>query len=251
MRTIEPFQADDLAELDEQLLARASAVVAMEDIDAAVIPRESTVIGLRHDVDNDIRPAVAVAEWEAERGYRASFFILHTAPYWQDKELLQRSLERIAELGHEIGIHANAIAAALLTGRDPVEILAEAIAELRGYGYPVKGVVAHGDQLCYDAGFVNDEIFLDSIRPAYGDPNRELHYNGVTIQLQPVLRSTFELEYDPNWLSRALYLSDSGGRWSEPFDETAAAFPHPKGQLHMLWHPDWWSEAFALEQVTT
>jgi hypothetical protein len=43
-------------------------------------------------------------------------------------------------------------------------------------------------------------------------------------------------------LSRGTYLSDSGGRWSQPFEQIAA---ERVGQLHMLVHPDWWGEAFA------
>jgi hypothetical protein len=51
------------------------------------------------------------------------------------------------------------------------------------------------------------------------------------------------LDFDANWLPRGDYLSDSGGRWSQPFSEVAAAWP-ARGQLHMLVHPCWWTEAF-------
>lgn len=241
MRPEAPFQRDDLAEL-ESLLAQADRVVGMAAVAAGdASPR---VIGLRHDVDNFIEPAVAMAEWEAEHGYTASYFILHTAPYWQDKRLLEDSLDRIAGCGHEIGFHVNAITEAIETGRDPVEIIADATAELRGYGYPVTGVVAHGDQACYRHHFVNDEVFLESLRPDYGPSLRTV--GGV--KLSPVSRSRFGFDYDPNWLPRGEYLSDSGGRWSQPFDRIAARFPSD-GQLHMLVHPDWWGQAFALEEA--
>jgi hypothetical protein len=233
---------DDLAELD-RLLARADRVVAMETIAAG--ETAPGVIGMRHDVDNFIAPAVQMAEWEAERGYRSTYFILHTAPYWQQKGVLRAALERIAGCGHEIGIHTNALAAALVTGGDPVEILEEAIAELRGYGYPVKGVVAHGDNICHAAGFINDEMFLESARPGYGEPDRVLVYGGRRVQIQPVSRERFGLAYDAVWQRRVLYLSDSGGRWNRPFDEVSAAFPDPAGQLHALIHPDWWPQAFS------
>lgn len=241
MRTVEPFQQDDLAELDMRLLDRAARVVAMEDV--AQGDTEPGVIGLRHDVDNVIEPAVAMAEWEAERGYRSTYFILHTAPYWDNKTLLQDSLAAISEQGHEIGIHCNALAEACETGRDPADILHQAIDELRSYGYPVTGVVAHGDRLCHTVGFVNDEMFLESRRSSRGEPTREL--GGVhTVKLAPVSRERFGLEYDASWLPRADYLSDSGGRWSQPFSEVAERFPTLKGQLHMLVHADWWPQAF-------
>lgn len=242
MRPQEPFLASDLAELDARLYSRADAIVAMREI--AIGQTSRHVIGLRHDVDNDILPAVQMARWEAERGYRSSYFILHTAPYWQDKDLLQRSLEAIAGHGHEIGFHLNAITAAIETGRDPAEILLEDVTELRSYGYAVTGVVAHGDQACYRYQFVNDELFLESSRPNYGAPERMIGQ----IQLMPVSRAAFDFDYDPNWLPRADYLSDSGGKWSQPFDQVAYSFPYA-GQLHMLVHPDWWGEAFILEQA--
>jgi hypothetical protein len=242
VRAESPFLCDDLSDLDDRLLSRASAVVPMREIAAG--NTDPTVLGLRHDVDNFIAPAVAMAEWEAERGYRSTYFILPTAGYWQEKETLQAALEVISECGHEIGYHLNAITTAIETGRDPVEIVEETVAELRGYGHTVTGVVAHGDNACYKHNFINDEIFIESPRPKYGAPDRLV--GGV--RLAPVSRAYFGFAYDPNWLKRAEYLSDSSGVWSRPFDEVAAGFPY-QGQLHMLVHPDWWTEAFVPEQV--
>jgi hypothetical protein len=237
-----PFLADDLADLDARLLSRASAVVPMREVAAGQTDRH--VLGVRHDVDNVIEPAVAMAEWECERGYRSSYFILPTAPYWQEKQLLEESLGVIADCGHEIGYHLNAITAAIATGCDPVEFVEETVAELRGYGHDVTGVVAHGDAACYRHNFVNDELFLESPRPGYGPPRRQI--GGM--QLEPVSRTRFGFEYDPNWLPRAAYLSDSGGSWSQPFDQVAAHFPY-HGQLHLLVHADWWGQAFVPERA--
>jgi hypothetical protein len=241
VRSESPFLASDLAEL-ERLYEQATAVVAMEDIADGLT--DAGAIGLRHDVDNVIAPAVQMAEWEAERGYRSTYFILHTAPYWEHKATLKAALAEIAHCGHEIGFHLNAITKAIETGRDPLEILYYDLGELRDYGYPVRGVVAHGDSACYQHNFVNDELFTESARPSYGTPDRVV--GGVT--LRPVSRATFGFDYDPNWLSRAQYLSDSGGRWSQPFERVAETYPF-EGQLHILVHPDWWSEAFALEEA--
>jgi hypothetical protein len=207
------------------------------------------VIGLRHDVDNVIEPAVRFAEWEAERGYRSTFYILHTAPYWQDKRLLRESCDRIVECGHELGIHNNAIAEASRTGIDPVGAARyEAVVELRSYGYEIRGTVAHGDAGCRgpdgDVWFVNDEMFTECARGDYGPPTRTVA--GVT--LEPVSLAEFGLEYDANWLPRGHYLSDSGGKWSQPFGDVAYGFPFDT-QLHMLVHPDWWTEAFATAQA--
>jgi hypothetical protein len=98
VRARAPFQPQDLQELDSRLLDKAVSVVPMGHIAGG--QRWDRVIGLRHDVDNVIEPAVEFAAWEAERGYRSTYFILHTAPYWKDKSLLVRSLELIAGCGH-------------------------------------------------------------------------------------------------------------------------------------------------------
>lgn len=236
MRPCAPFQPDDLAALGRFFCA-AERVVPMRDIHAG--QRDPDVIGLRHDVDNVFAPALEMARWEADRGYRSTYFILHGSPYWDAPEL-QSGLEEIADLGHEIGVHCNAIAEAFRTGTDPHELLAAAIDRLRSWGHEIVGTVAHGDQLCYRSNgiirFVNDEIFTECVR----DGARVV--DGVPIDPRPL--SDFGLAYDANWLGRTAYLSDSGGRWNSPgYRPITAGFPYV-GQLHMLVHPDWWGEAF-------
>jgi hypothetical protein len=240
-----PFLQDDLQAFD-LLLDQATAVVPMRDIAAgATDPR---IVGLRHDVDNHLEPAVEMAAWEAARGYRSTYFILHgngqPDHYWYRKAELRVALDVIADHGHEIGFHCNAIAEAVRTGRDPLDIADEALHELRGYGHQVVGVVAHGDPLCHQHLFVNDEIFTDSPRPTCGLPDRKV--GGV--KLGPVPRALLGLEYDANWLSRGEYLSDSGGTWSRPFHQVHDGFPFP-GQLHILQHMCWWQSAFAPAEV--
>lgn len=243
MRTTAPFKQDDLDDL-EQLLEQATAVVPMRDVFAGVT--DPRIIGMRHDVDNDIEPAVWMAAWEAGRGYRSTYYILHSAPYWQDKDVLQGSLEVIAGFGHEIGIHNAVLSEAVRTqhGVDPHRMLSQAIEELEGYGHDISGTVAHGAAECYDKGgrvqLVNDEIFSECARPGLGAPDRTV----AGVKIAPKSLEVHCLEYDANWLKRGAYISDSGGNWSVPgFERIAGLFPYP-GQLHMLVHPDWWGEAF-------
>ena len=201
------------------------------------------VIGLRHDVDDNpgsFETALAMAEWEFEHGYSSTYFLLHHSHYW-DEDMFVRVSE-FEELGHEVGIHCNAIAEALRQDRDPHMILADALTELRSAGVRVVGSVAHGDQLCHKACFINDEIFLESPRPDYGERHRFVEWEGVIIPLSQLPRRAHMLEYDASWLTRANYLSDSAGLWSQPFDEVCADFG--AGQLHVLIHPDWWTQAF-------
>lgn len=225
----------DLAELDT-LLASARAVVPMRDIWAG--NTDPAVIGLRHDVDDNVGSldtAVRIAGWEHARGYRSTFFMLHTAHYWDS---LQGPLERIAGYGHEIGIHTNAVTVALTVGGDPADILAAAIDQLRGWGHEIVGVAPHGDELCHTAGFINDEIFTECARPDMGAPDRWLNHDGHHVRLQPRPLAHWRLGYETYRLPRGRYLSDSGGTWNIPPRDIGH-----RGQLHILWHPDWWGNA--------
>jgi hypothetical protein len=231
-----PFLPADLDALDG-LLSRGH-VAPMETIADGLA--DLRTIGMRHDCDNVIEPAVLMAEWEARRGYCSTYYILHTSPYWQDKPLLRHSLNVIASYGHEIGIHNDAITVALETGRKPADILREAIDELRGYGHTIRSTVAHGNRRCHKDHYVNDEMFVECYRPGYGSIGR--------LGFEPVSLAEFGLDFDANWLARGDYLSDSGGEWSRSFADVAAEWPE-KGQLHMLVHPDWWTDAFAPVEV--
>lgn len=238
------MRARDLAALDAVILSRARAVVTMREIHAGATGPD--VIGLRHDVDDNpgsLETAVELACWEHERGYRSTYFILHTAGYWQAPGF-EQALREIAARGHEIGIHANAIPAALTHGGDPAAILRKAIGELRDLGFDVVGVAPHGDPLCYDNAarvrFVNDEIFTECPRPEMGAPDREIVHGHARLTLRPEPLAAFGLEYETYRLPHGRYLSDSGGRWNMPLTDARDG----DGQLHILQHPDWWKEAF-------
>ncbi len=270
-----PFSAADLAEVDRLLLDRASSVVAMEDVFDG--HRDPHAIGLRHDVDGTnnmtreaLQTAVRLAEWEADRGYRSTYYILHTAPYWMAPGFAA-ALDRIAECGHEIGIHTDALAEGLRLARDPDLILDEALAVLRGLGFEVRGVAGHGNPICNrdaapgEISFANDEQFVECARPNEGAPDRTITRGNVAHTLAPRPLADFGLDYEalaiaydrPNDVM-PFRISDSGGQWLNPgWQETVERWNnerehHPNTfqpnrtvrQLHFLLHPDWWAQAF-------
>lgn len=262
MRQAGPFTSSDLDELGE-FFSTTQAVVSMREIHAG--NRNPRVVGLRHDVDNHVHAldtAVELARWEAEHGWRSTFFLLHTARYWED-ERWRRAAETMALLGHEIGLHVDAIAYALDHGGDPHEIVEEALAEMRDAGHTVIGVVGHGNQLCHRIEFANDEQFRECVRPTLGEPDRELSYAGRTLKLDPRPLSDFGLHYESINLRQyegldgimhtrpgQVYNTDSGRKWYYPFEQTIAEFEAiTDGQLHLLLHPDHWHKAFVVEEV--
>jgi len=259
-----PFTEQDLEELDELFLSRAARVVAIEDVYDG--DRAPNVIGLRHDCDSDasLRTATRMARWEAERGYRSTYYLLHTSPYWIGP-YFERHVAEIAECGHEIGIHVNALAHSLRTGQHPDLILHMAIDRLRSLGYPVRGAAGHGDALCirnrdeWESPFANDEQFLECRREKMGDADREINRGPASLILNPKPLADFGLEYEALFLGLPwpFRFSDSGGKWLEPgVAATAERFaaqvdvsaepvnPLEPLQLHLLIHPDWWGRAF-------
>lgn len=264
MRAHAPFLRRDLDELDESFYAKAARVVAMEDVVDG--DRAPNVIGLRHDCDSEesLATAVEMARWEQERGYRSTYYILHTSPYWQAPGF-EEKLEQIAACGHEIGIHANALAESLRTGENPDLILDRAIRVLRDLGHLVRGAAGHGDPICIreraegEMTFANDEQFLECRRPPQGPSNRIITRGRMKLQLAPRPLADFGLEYEALFCAHpfSFRFSDSGGRWLNPgFEETVARFAgqlevtalpqktEDPRQLHMLIHPDWWAPAF-------
>lgn len=236
--TFERYHLTELAEL----LAEARAVVSMRQVYEGATADD--VIGLRHDVDDNrgsLKTAVRMAEWEEKHGYRSTYYLLHTASYWGAPGF-PGAVEFIAGCGHEIGIHTNAITEALQTGRNHHDILAEAIGYLRRLGHEIVGVAAHGDPLCYEAHYINDEMFLECARPEMGEPDRTISYGSRELPLEPRPLAAFGLLYDTHRLPHGRYLSDSGGRWNEPFPGIGT------GQLHVLQHPDWWGRVFTDKQ---
>src|SRR5437588_9454479 len=98
-------------------------------------------LALRHDVDSRLESALELARLEHDRGLRATYFVLHTALYWSDPELLPR-LRRLQELGHEVGFHNDLVTLQRLEGIDAAAYLREQLARLRDGGIDVVGVAA-------------------------------------------------------------------------------------------------------------
>jgi len=246
------FGPTDLDRL-HALLASAGEVVPVREAFERRAALPDRLIALRHDMDHDVENSVRFAEWEARNGFRATYEVLHTDWYYRrgtrggPSRLVLRALDRIAELGHEIALHNNAIVAALLQDRDPFEILEEELAHLRRHGHEIIGTVAHGDRLCRELGFNNSELFEECPDPEGRDPRREIiRVDPVTgrrtaVRLSPVPMGRFGLTHEAMVLGNVDYLSDTGGRWHRSFAEVAATYAREGGFLQVLAHPVWWA----------
>jgi hypothetical protein len=192
-------------------------------------------VALRHDVDSRLESGLELAGLEAERGLRATYFVLHTAPYWREPRLLAR-LGRLQQLGHEVGFHNDLLTVWRLEGAEPRAVLERELARLRGAGIDVVGAAAHGSPWCHRLGFHNNYVFAGWDEPRPGYPNRD-----VPEKLDP---AEFGLEYEAYHVAHDAYFSDSSfvdGRRAHPAD-----FPlEPGRRTILLVHPDHWDASAA------
>lgn len=221
-------------------------------------PNERHLVALRHDVDHDLDLALEVAFWERERGCRATFFLLHTAAYWNDARFLDKCLQ-LQDFGHEVGLHVNMLAEWRRGDVDePGRRLRDLLGTLRDAGVDVVGISAHGDRLCYEAGFANywlfaelrpsDPIAEESGRSAEGvrveDPRYQLAYppshrlqrdDNQTLPLWSESFATHNLVYHASHVPMDRYFTDSGGSWTrspDPLDHDLQ-----RGRHQVLMHP--------------
>jgi len=183
-------------------LHQAKAVVPLKEL--ARGNNDVRIVGMQHDVDHNIEHALKFAKWEAREGFHSTYFVLHTAWYYEDKDMLERCMNEILDLGHEIGCHHNVAG--------DVELLHTVLNDLRGRGYEIVSSSAHGA--------IKD--FLD----------RTVFYNAPM--------SSFGLEYEATSFFEPVknWTSDNHGKWwKEPSVEMMGEWGR---QLYILIHPCHW-----------
>ena len=167
------------------------------------------VVAIRHDVDYDIHAALALARIEHALGITASYYFLHTAPYYGFRDssgkitrYLQtiRRFKKIQSLGHEIGLHIDTLNDYLSYGIPPETTLKNELEFLRRSGINVVGVASHGSLHNYGAS--NYEIFegmsIDG-RTDFEDRNGVLHRN----VLGNISLKKYNLLYEANFIIRS------------------------------------------------
>lgn len=217
---------------------------------------------LRHDVDHSIEAALRLAHAEAKMEIRATFFILHEAPYW-DSPLLLEAVRQIADFGHEVGLHINALAE-WYSGARVSDVIERALSRLRSTGVEVSGCSAHGDRRCYEGQFINywafeelrptEPLLRESGRSAEGiltsDESRQITYpldhtivrpDGERFALWSLRMADYGLAYEASHVDTDRYFSDSGGTWQDgedPEDHDLST-----GTSQVLMHPEYWQPA--------
>ncbi len=187
------------------------------------------IIGLRHDVDNDLNVAYQFSEVEARLGFRSTYFILHTAPYYlansnnmaSHSEKIIPILRTMQDKRHfEIGWHNDLVTLQVIYNINPVKFLHSELKWLRSNGLNIIGTAAHGSNYCKKYHYMNFYFFKEFTFPVV--PNRENNItvpkDGKSIELIKGKLSDFGLQYEAYFLNNNIAFSDAtitnGIRWN-------------------------------------
>ncbi len=216
-------------------------VVPLRELAAA--PRDRVLIGLRHDVDERLDAALELARLEHERGFRATYFVLHTAPYYTRPGFAEvaRTIQNV--LAHEIGFHHDLLTV-LAEGGDPARCLRDELTRLRATGLDVSGIAAHGSRWCHVLGASGEYLFAGhpGRRPGLDNVD-EVEVDGRTIVLPKLELDEFGLAYEANRLPFDGFDHDArfdarGRRW-HPSDAELDSL-RPGDAVVFLVHPCYW-----------
>jgi len=187
------------------------------------------VIGLRHDVDIDLDVAYQFSRIESNLGFRATYFILHTAPYYlaNENNMSVHSdniipvLKKMQNERHfEIGWHNDLVTLQVIYNINPIVFLHHELNWLRSYGIKIVGTAAHGSNYCKTYHYMNFYFFKEFTYPIV--PDRE---NNITvpkdrknITLLKGKLSDFDLKYEAYFINNNKAFSDAtitgGIRWN-------------------------------------
>ena len=135
--------------------------------------KKERIIILRHDVDKKPLRSLNIAEMENELGIKGTYYFRIIR-----NELPREVIERIADLGHEIGYHYDDLNAASGIVESALSLFKKNLAKLREMA-PVKTACMHGSPLSrYD----NREIWKsDNYRDfgIIGEPYFDIDFNEV------------------------------------------------------------------------
>lgn len=185
------------------------------------------VVNIRHDVDDDLVASRDMAYDEYKLCIRSTYFILDTAPYWN--QISKTGHLRLIHSAHEIGWHNNAITKHLKTGKSLGQCISEPLKILRDI-CPVIGTASHGDPLCHEKGYLNYNAFREMF------PHTKFPY----IPDYQFYLYDFGLKYEAYHTGHTHYISDSGGAWQQDNNVVISDFERNGGKLQILLHPQHW-----------
>lgn len=156
---------------------------------------------IRHDVDIDLSHSLEFAKFEARSGIFATYFLLHTNPYFDYSDKFGKMVEEICSLGHTIGFH-NDILSVWWTNKSKniLDLLNKPLTFLRKFS-EIKGTSCHGNASHYEKKYINYQVWKEY--------NFE-KITGMEIKWPQLSYKEVGLEYEAYFLPFTHYFSDSG-----------------------------------------
>jgi hypothetical protein len=186
------------------------------------------VIGLRHDIDNDLNIAYQFSEIESKLGFRSTYFILHTASYYlsnsNNMSIHAKSiipiLKKMQDEKHfEIGWHNDLVTLQVIYNINPVTFLHNELKWLRSNGINIVGTASHGSNYCKVYHYLNYYFFEECTFPLVPnfDNNITVPIGGKHIAIIKGKLNDFGLQYEAYFLNNNKAFSDAtkinGVRW--------------------------------------
>jgi hypothetical protein len=208
------------------------------------------VIGLRHDVDLDLKIANRLSKVENNAGFESSYYILHTAPYYlKDKDNMAihndsiiPTLKLMQDQFHdEIGWHNDLVTLQLVYNLDPVSFFHQELKWLRNNGLNITGTASHGSNYCYTYKYLNYYFFDECKNHVVGEfvNNDSVFVNQKLIKLKHASLKDFNLSYEAYFLNNTKYFSDAhfikGERWHPGLLDIKSLVPGDR--VIILTHP--------------
>lgn len=171
--------------------------------------RPDRCVILRHDVDNSLDQALAMAKLEQSLGVCSTYFVLLKTDFYNPASRKNLQILRdMAAMGHEVGLHFDELS--YEAQGDEVPALIRREADILGdiCGFPIRSVSMH--------------------RPS-----------------QNTLESNWDIpgmvnSYGKTFFRDFKYLSDSRCRWREPVMDIIDSGEYER--LHILTHPFWYHD---------
>jgi len=181
-------------------------------------PTNAKTVIMRHDVDYTLNGVRQVAQIERDLGVTSTFcFRVHAHEYNLFAPHVQELVGEIREMGHEIGLHFEAMAVGRALNRSPRDLMQlEKLIIEQAAGVPVKTASEHRDisHVVHETDYFHDKF--------------------------SVLEFGFEnFSMEDRFFREMKYLSDSNAVWREG-DLLEHLDDHSR--LQVLVHPDWWFE---------
>jgi hypothetical protein len=236
-------------------------VLPIDEFRKKIDPKK-IVIGLRHDVDVDLKKAYDFSKTETNLGFRSTYYILHTANYYladplnkavHTDSILPMLREMQNKYGFEIGWHNDLVTLQIVYRIDPVQFLHQELNWLRSNGIRITGTASHGSNYCKTFWYLNFYFFEECSTPVVGQfvNNVTVPVGSDKIAIKKGKLSDFNLEYEAYFLNNNKYYSDAtivnGKRWDLSMLDLATF--KPGDRIIFLLHPIHWHIGSTLSEI--